>query len=120
MRQLTDWHKRLLQGCETLRGGLAASREPRREGATPRGHSCLGCRREPAAAVAMPVGLPGDSLPVHFIFGLSDDPHERRFGFSHYLAVRAASIHLRPACLRRPPSVCLCNPLHEYRDYSSK
>ena len=47
----------------------------------------------------MPVGLPGDSLPVHFIFGLSDDPHERRFGFSHYLAVRAASIHLRPARL---------------------
>ena len=38
-------------------------------------------------------------LPIHFIFGLSDDAHERTFLFSHYLAVRAAHRFLQPATL---------------------
>ena len=36
---------------------------------------------------------------VHFIFGLSDDEKQRHFGFSHYLSVRAAHVHLQPAKL---------------------
>ena len=42
-----------------------------------------GRQRVPRAAAAA-VG------PVHFIYGLSDDPEKRRFEFSHYVAVRAA------------------------------
>lgn len=34
---------------------------------------------------------------VHFIFGLADRPDA--FGFSHFLAVRAAHVHLRPSRL---------------------
>jgi len=36
---------------------------------------------------------------VHFIFGLSDDPLQRHFSYAHYLAVRAAHVHLQPATL---------------------
>ena len=56
--------------------------------------------------------------PVHFIYGLSDDPEKRRFEFSHYVAVRAAHTHLRPArllfhCHHRPsgPWWTLAEPL---------
>ena len=38
-----------------------------------------------------------EPMLVHFIFGLSDDELERRFTFQHYLAVRAAKMHLQPA-----------------------
>ena len=36
---------------------------------------------------------------VHFVFGLSDDPAQREFRFSHFVAVHAAHEHLRPATL---------------------
>lgn len=36
---------------------------------------------------------------VHFIFGLSDDPEQRRFSYAHYLAVCAAHTHLQPSTL---------------------
>ena len=39
------------------------------------------------------------STYVHFVFGLSDEASERRFGFAHYAAVRAAHLHLQPAKL---------------------
>ena len=37
---------------------------------------------------------------VHFIFGLSDEPSQRDFAFSHYLAIRAAHVHLQPTRIR--------------------
>jgi hypothetical protein len=36
---------------------------------------------------------------VHFIFGLSDDPEQRRFSYPHYLAVCAAHARLQPSTL---------------------
>ncbi|KAL3929177.1 MAG: hypothetical protein SGPRY_002069, partial [Prymnesium sp.] len=38
-----------------------------------------------------------ESPLVHFIFGLSDKASQRHFGFAQFLAIRAASIHLRPS-----------------------
>ena len=42
---------------------------------------------------------PTRPMLVHFIFGLSDDEMERRFTFQHYVAVRAAFVHLQPCRL---------------------
>ena len=64
-----------------------------------RGGQATGGRgRVRSATMPPPLSTP-DHLLVHFIFGLSDEPTERAFTYAHYVAVRAAHLHMQPASL---------------------
>ena len=55
--------------------------------------------KEMHVSIMHPSSSSTPDLLVHFIFGLSDDTDERRFTFAHYIAVRAAFVHLKPCKL---------------------